>query len=250
MYIGILKKGGWMKKTLFFLLLMVMVCSIMVGASYEQASMLFQHGLVDEAKSQLIQVIFVEEVESEKAAAYYLLGTIAFAEDNIQVALETWKELMDKYPDSWEAEQVERRIVELAEMVGDTEKESLHDILARSYLQHGDFWSRGKSTTFSIDTSWIPKVEAAIKWYDRVIEEFPITPASLTAYEKKLQTLLGWTDPGTYGQSHGIREDFDYYMPIFLETLLIMGKLRRATPIVTPPRIVKKPSSLSNITTT
>lgn len=205
--------------------MLILSSSSYIFASYPQAFMFYQHGLVNEAKSQLIHVIFDDSSESEKAAAYYLLGTIAFSEDRIQIALETWQELLERYPASKEAVYVEQRILEMRELVGEIEKETVDDIVASSYIAHGDFWSRGKRTTFSIDTSWIPKVEAALKWYAKTIEEFPHTSASRTAYEKKLQTILGWTDTGPYGRSYGIREDYDRYLPKLLETFYAFEKM-------------------------
>ena len=67
-----------------------------------------------------------------------------------------------------------------------------------------------------IDSSWLPNVEAAIKWYDKVIAEFPKTPAAERAYKGKLRTLLGWKESGRYGESYGVRENFSKYMPQLL----------------------------------
>ena len=71
---------------------------------------------------------------------------------------------------------------------------------------------------FTIDSSWIPKVEAAIKWYDKVIDEFPNSVASDVAYQDKLRTILGWKEPGQYGSNHGIEKNFVNYMPQLLAT--------------------------------
>ena len=66
-------------------LLSVQVC---FAASVEKAAMLNQHGLTQEAKSELIDVIFSWSNGSEKAQAYYLLGSIAFDENNVFVAID------------------------------------------------------------------------------------------------------------------------------------------------------------------
>jgi tetratricopeptide (TPR) repeat protein len=212
-----------MNKTIFgcslYTLIMFFTATLNVyGASYPKAEMLNEYGLVGEAKAELIDVIFSTLPETEKAKAYYLLGSIAFSENKVSTALESWRQLMNKYPTSKEALLVKDRIKELAEIVGDAGKESIDNAIAQSYLRHGDFWSKGKDYKFTIDSSWIPKVEAAITWYDKVIKEYPNSMASRVAYEEKMRTLLGWEDPGRDGAAYGIRKSFGTYMPQLLET--------------------------------
>ena len=169
------------------------------AASIDKAIMLNQYGLAKEAKAELIDIIFSKSDDSRKAHAYYLLGSIAFEENKIAVALDSWRELSKKYPNSEQAKTVNDRINELAEIVGESTKESIKNAVALSYLRHGDFWSRGKDDRFTIDSSWIPNVETAIKWYDKVISEFPKSVASRVAYQDNMRTLLGWEEPGRYG---------------------------------------------------
>ena len=188
------------------------------AASYEKAVMFSEHGLTKESKTELINVLFSNSPDSEKAKAYYLLGSIAFSENKISVALNSWRDLVKKYPKSKEATLVQDRITELAEIVGEIEKESIENAVAQSYIRHGDFWSRGKDYKFTIDSSWIPHVEAATKWYDKVIAEFPNSTASRVAYEEKMRTLLGWEESGRYGSKYGIEKSFLQYMPSLLET--------------------------------
>lgn len=188
------------------------------AASVDKAEMLNQHGLTQEAKSELIDVIFSKSGDSDKAQSYYLLGSIAFDENKVSVALDSWRDLVNKYPNSPQAKLVKDRINELAEIVGESAKESVENAIALSYLRHGDFWSRGKDNKFTIDSSWIPNVETAIKWYDKVISEFPKSTASRIAYQDKLRTLLGWEDPGKYGEKHGVKASFNKYMPQILDT--------------------------------
>jgi len=195
-----------------------------LAASVEKAGMLNQHGLIQEAKSELIDVVFSKSADSEKAQAYYLLGSIAFDENKISVALDSWRDLVNKYPNSTQANTVKDRINELAEIVGESAKESVENAIALSYLRHGDFWSRGKDSKFTIDSSWIPNVETAIKWYDKVISEFPKTTASRIAYQDKLRTLLGWEDPGRYGSKYGVKSAFGKYMPQLLDTFASFEK--------------------------
>lgn len=194
------------------------------AASVEKAGMLNRHGLTQEAKSELIDVVFSKSTDSEKAQAYYLLGSIAFDENKVSVALDSWRDLVKKYPNSTQAKTVKDRINELAEIVGESAKESIENAIALSYLRHGDFWSRRKDNKFTIDSSWIPNIETAIKWYDKVITEFPKTTASRVAYQDKLRTILGWEDPGKYGEKHGIKSSFYKYMPQLLETFASFKK--------------------------
>jgi len=186
--------------------------------SIEKASILNQHGLIREAKLELINVLFSKESDTNKAQAYYLLGSIAFDENRISVALDSWRELSKRYPNSEQALIVKDRIDELAEIVGEYTKDTIENAIALSYMRHGDFWSKGKSSILMIDSSWIPNVEASIKWYDKVISEFPNSYASLQAYQEKIRTLLGWETSGRYPQSYGIKSSFIKYMPILLDT--------------------------------
>ena len=129
-----------------------------LAASLEKAILLNEHGLTTDAKRELIDVIFQKGSKTDdKAQAYYLLGNIAFGEDKIKVALNSWEHLVDKYPNSEEARLVRDRIAELSEIVIGSAKESLDNAVARSYLRHADFWSEDKSNIFNIDGSWIPK---------------------------------------------------------------------------------------------
>lgn len=138
--------------------------SLVLAASLEKAILLNEHGLTVDAKRELIDLIFEKGSKTDdKAQAYYLLGNIAFGENKIKVALNSWEHLVTKYPNSKEAKLVKERITELSEIVVGEAKESLNNAIARSYLRHADFWSKGKSDIFNIDGSWIPNVEAAIK---------------------------------------------------------------------------------------
>jgi tetratricopeptide (TPR) repeat protein len=192
--------------------------NVVSGASLIKAEMLSDHGLVAEAKLELIEIIHTRSADVDKASAYYQLGGIAFDENSISVALQSWTTLVDQYPSSPEAALVKEKISALSEVVGESAKQSVNNAVASSYLRHADFWSKSKSNMFTIDSSWIPKVEAAIKWYDKVIDEFPNSVASDVAYQDKLRTILGWKDAGQYGSKHGIKKNFVNYMPQLLAT--------------------------------
>ena len=107
---------------------------------------------------------------------------------------------------------------DLAQIAGEIQGESLSNAIAQGYIRNGDFWSRGKNQIFSIDSSWIANIDAAAKWYDKTIAEFPKSPAARVAYEEKMRALLGWKEIGQYGTSHGLQEDFAKYMPLLLAT--------------------------------
>ena len=171
--------------------ILLVLSSTAGAASLQKAIMYNQHGLKDKAKSEFIDLIFSKSSRSDKAEAYYFLGTIAFDERKISVALDSWKTLVAKFPKSKQAKLVKGKISELAEVVGESKEKSIRNAVARSYLRHGDFWSEYENRTFEIIARKVSGIGAANKWYDKVITEFPGTPAAKLAYENKLRTLLG-----------------------------------------------------------
>ena len=205
-------------KKLALAIIALLVVTPCYATSIERAKLFNDHALYAEAKRECIQIITSDEPDTAKASAYYLLGLIAFDQNRIETALETWTDLARKYPESREASEVTERIDQLAQIIGETQRESIDSAIARAYLRHGDFWSERKDSIFPIDSSWIPKVEAAVKWYDKTIMEFPGTSAARIAYEEKMRTLLGWKDPGRYGDSHGIEKDPVTFLPILVQT--------------------------------
>jgi tetratricopeptide (TPR) repeat protein len=188
------------------------------AASIDKAQTYSQFGLIEDAKHELIEVLYEKSSAENKAEALYLLGSIAFDESNIAVALKTWTDLVKNYPSSQQPSQVIERIDVLQSIAGSTSKEKLENAVAQAYLKNADFWSDDRSNVFTIDASWIPKVEASLHWYDKVISEFPNTTAAKVAYQDKLKTLIGWKESGKYGSSYGVRKDFAQYMPMLLET--------------------------------
>ncbi len=187
-------------------------------ASIEKARLLHRHGLTRDAKAELIQILFDATDDATKAEAHYLLGGIAFGEGRVDVAADSWRTLAEQYPQSQPATLVMDDLDALAQIVEESAEGSIENAVASTYLRHADFWSKRKPDRFTIDASWIPNVEAAVKWYDKVIVEFPGTEAARRAYEEKLRTLFGWEDPGRYGTKHGVEASFDDYMPVLLET--------------------------------
>ena len=102
--------------------------------------MLYDHDLIDDAKRELIDIVFDGgATESEKAKSRYLLGTIAFEQGNIRLAVDTWQDLKNLHPSSRQAKLVEGRIEELVGIVGNTARDSLDNAIALAYLNHARF---------------------------------------------------------------------------------------------------------------
>lgn len=212
------------KKSILLLLLVLLLWDIACFASSnEKGDMYYKYGLNEKAKEEYIEIIF-ESNESLKPEAYYKLGNIAFEENKIEIAIETWSALLKNYPNSNYSKIVKDKLEILKEVVGKTTKGVVDNAEAAIYLKNGDFWSDGKSDTFHIDSSWIDNVDASITWYDLVITKFPKTVAAEEAYISKLKTLLGWTESGRYGSSYGLEKNFEKYIPLVLSTFYSFEK--------------------------
>lgn len=206
-----------MKKLIALSMCFVIILGFAFAGTIEEADMYYKYGLFDKAKEGYISIILTGK-DTDKAAAYYQLGSIVYAENDLELALDTWKTLIEKYPKSSYASMVTDRISVLAEVVGESTSKAIDNAVANSYIKNGDFWSSGKSSRFSIDSSWIDNVDAAIKWYDKVIKEYPKSDAAEKAYVEKIRTILGWKESGKYGSSYGIKASYTKYMPVLLET--------------------------------
>lgn len=197
-----------------------------IDASIEKAIVLKVHGLNDDAKRELINLIFDEDSkDKDKSRAYYLLGEIAFDENRIQTATKTWGYIVAEYPNSDEALIVKERIDELSKVTLAVYTESLESddySIAKLYLKNADFWSEGKDESWIIDSSWIPKVEFALKWYDKVISEFPKSEAARIAYIGKIRTLLSWKEFDRFDRTDEVAEVAKkiIFFPIYVEQLV------------------------------
>ena len=188
------------------------------GQSIERAALYREHGLLEDAKRDYIQILSGGSPQEHKAEALYTLGLIAFDQNRISVALDSWTRLVKDFPTTKQSMEVQDRLKDLSQIIGEQQKETVDNVVAQSYLRHGDFWSNGKSQIFTIDSSYIPQLEAAMKWYDKTIEEFSRTPAARIAYEEKMRAILGWREQGQYAKSYGIRADPVKYIPLLVET--------------------------------
>jgi len=184
--------------------------SIAHAQSFAKAEMLVEHGLLTEAQKELIDVVFSAGNTSDKPRALNLLGTIAIEKNNLRAALDSWNRLIKDYPKTPEAKAARERLPLLASVLGQVADETVNDATARVYLRSADFWAKERDRIFRIDSSWIPHVEAANYWYDKVIKDFPSSVAARIAYEDKMRTLLGWKDQGQYGESHGVKASASY----------------------------------------
>ena len=93
-----------------FSALSLLFTSTLLASSIEKATMLNKYGLTREAKVELIDIVFSTSSDSDKAQAHYLLGSIAFEEKNVTAALDSWRELSKRYPNSEQAKMVQDRI--------------------------------------------------------------------------------------------------------------------------------------------
>lgn len=188
-------------------LCLLLPASIAFADRTEAPRKYYQHGLLEDAKRGFIDIALDGKAEDdEKAKSLSALGDIAFDQGKIALALETWTELIETYPDSEETRLVTERLDQIGQIVESTTDSTAENVVARSYIRHGDWWSRGKEERIIIDTSWIPSDQVAISWYERVISEFPNSPSATLALKKKFYTVYGWEESGKYGNTYGVKK--------------------------------------------
>jgi hypothetical protein len=74
------------------------------GASLEKAKAFYQNNLLDEAKRELIEVLYADDSgDAERSRALYMLGLINEKQGHTELAESNWRDLMAKYPQSAEA---------------------------------------------------------------------------------------------------------------------------------------------------
>jgi tetratricopeptide (TPR) repeat protein len=196
-------------------------CHFMANIEAQSLSMakdFYSHNLDERAIEEFIIVFNSSNASAEtKSEALFYMGQIAFDQGNYSVALDDWQKLLKDFPTSARAVEIKDRLSQFKDVFSKTIDEKITSAVARTYINNGDFWSKS-DMRFTIDGSWMPEVEMAIEWYDRVIKEFPGTEAAELAYRKKLFTILGWKESGQYPQSFGIRGQFKKYIQPLLET--------------------------------
>ena len=197
-------------------LAVLVLVSIIEGASIEKAKMLNTHGLKDAAKQELIDVIFGTSGTEAKADAYYYLGNIALTERKITAAISTWRELVEKYPNSKRVVEVQQQIEVLRVGLSDTLDTALGNMEAQLYLQNAEFWGMlYVSNHFVISTADLPRIEAGFKWLDKVIAKFPGTAEAEKAYKYKFFQLYREVMPLSY--EHIFTNDMNKLISLFEE---------------------------------
>jgi tetratricopeptide (TPR) repeat protein len=212
-----------MKKPSFFyvtaICLLAVSCSRLgVAQDLDLAKDYYAHGLKPKALEVFIGLYRdTKAAGATKAEALYYMGQISFDEGNYSTAVDDWTRLVKDYPTAKRALELKDRLTQLREVFAKVSDASISSAVAQSYIRNGDFWSES-DRKFTIDTSWMPMVEVAIGWYDRVIAEFPGSDAAELAYQRKMFALLGWKDLSQYGSTYGLRSNFAKYIPAVLKT--------------------------------
>lgn len=202
--------GAKVKNTILAFLLMAIQSTQGFGQTLTKAELLDEQGLASDAQRELINVIAGTGDPGTKAKALNMLATIDINQNNITAALDAWKRLIRNYPTSPEAKIAQQKLPLLANIVGKVADETVNEAGARLQLRNGDFWAKDREKVFRIDSSWIDNLDAALHWYDRVIADSPGTPAARIAFEDKMRALIGWKEPGQYGESVGVEKSKSY----------------------------------------
>lgn len=196
------------KKILGFLIFNLMSSGVS-ASTIELGERYLEHNLNDQAKEVFINIATSGESSSEDVAvAIYQLGSIALNENNVETAIKEWETLLAEYPEQARAYDIAGKLKIMGDIYGKSAERSLQNAIAQSYIQNGDFYTSEKSETTTIDTSWIPVIEASVGWYDRVIQEFPNTEEAKQAYLKKFAAYVGWPARGKYDKDFGIYSNF------------------------------------------
>lgn len=203
---------------LIFMLLQFLCISNTVAQDIGLAKDLYVHNLKSHALEMFIEILHnSKSPATNKAEALYYMGQISFDDGRYSTALDDWQALIKDYPTNPKANEIKDRLTQMKDVFTKVSDASITSTIAQSYMKNGDFWSKADEK-FTIDGSWMPDVELALQWYDKVIAEFPGSDGTELAFRKKLFAILGWKEVGQYGSSYGIEADFSKYMPILLKT--------------------------------
>ena len=160
--------------------------------SVSRGLMLKMHGLEADAKRAFIDLLYNDMAhEEDKADALYQLGLIAFNNKDIGLATETWRLLIDEFPDTEKGQTVSAGIVSLLEdydaLILERQQEAMQDraeamrdAVAQSYLLNAQFWWDAPKQ-WNIYTAHINHLTMAREWYDKVVTEFPRTDTAKKA---------------------------------------------------------------------
>ena len=177
-------------------------------SALDMANDYYRHNFNETAKEKFLSIYHsADSSDDEKAEALYIIGQIVYEEGNYSLALEDWELLIAKFPESKYAKQVATLYSQISDIVTFDSDKSKISLIARAYLQNGDFWSNA-DREFIIDSSWMPGVEIALKWYNKVLKEFPNTPSAEVAYRRKLFALLGSSNPDDNQRLFGLKDRY------------------------------------------
>ena len=88
-----------------------MCLSTAQAASLRKGQVLYEHGMLEDAKHALVDVMTgADSSDDEKAGALYLLGTIALKEKHYPIAARMWSDLIQRYPGSAEAREARPKL--------------------------------------------------------------------------------------------------------------------------------------------
>lgn len=86
-------------------LLLYCIASPVCGASLDKAKALYQNNLLDDAKRELIEVLYADDSEAaDKALALYMLGMVNERQGQAELAAANWNELIERFPQAPEAQ--------------------------------------------------------------------------------------------------------------------------------------------------
>jgi hypothetical protein len=88
----------------------LMAMELAYGASLQKGQMLYERGMLEEARHALVDVVTGDATNPEKAGALYLLGTIAVDQKNYPIAARMWSDLIQRFPDSTEAAEARTKL--------------------------------------------------------------------------------------------------------------------------------------------
>jgi hypothetical protein len=80
------------------------------AASLRKGQVLYEHGLLEDAKHALVDVVTGNADNDEKAGALYLLGTIALEQKHYPIAARMWTDLIQRFPSSEEAHEAQLKL--------------------------------------------------------------------------------------------------------------------------------------------
>jgi len=137
---------------MIFVVLLLAFSSIAVSSEDElsRATMLAQHGLIRDAKLAYINLMFRVDDDTVRAKCLYELGMISFREDDIGMAINTWRTLIEEFPDSEEGKAVKERIGGLSSKLEEVLVEHSEDETASLYIDNADFFLIASGTTLGV----------------------------------------------------------------------------------------------------